>query len=127
MSADLDHDRSEDPLAPADGRRIAREKRTIEAMVHLYCRDHHGTTDGLCADCKVLLGYALQRLDNCPFEESKPACNRCEVHCYSKSMRERVKVMMRYSGPRMLLHHPILAVRHLLDERRPVPTLPKRR
>ncbi len=35
-------------------------------------------------------------------------------------MRERVRVVMRYAGPRMLFRHPILAVRHLLDERRPL-------
>jgi hypothetical protein len=33
-------------------------------------------------------------------------------------MRDRVKEVMRFSGPRMLLRHPILAIRHLLDGRR---------
>jgi len=28
---------------------------------------------------------------------------------------------MRYSGPKMLLKHPILAIRHLLSEKRPIP------
>ncbi|MDW2205093.1 nitrous oxide-stimulated promoter family protein, partial [Vibrio sp. 1636] len=32
--------------------------------------------------------------------------------------------VMRYSGPRMLLKHPILAVRHLLHEKREVPEKP---
>ncbi|MCU0373022.1 MAG: nitrous oxide-stimulated promoter family protein [Ignavibacteria bacterium] len=32
-------------------------------------------------------------------------------------MREKVKNVMRYSGPRMLLKHPYLAVRHLLNEK----------
>lgn len=94
-------------------------------MMQIYCHDHHGTSGALCHECEALQDYALRRLDNCPFEESKPACNRCEVHCYSKSMRERVRDVMRYSGPRMLLRHPVLAVRHLLDERKPVPKLRK--
>jgi hypothetical protein len=30
-------------------------------------------------------------------------------------MRERVREVMRYAGPRMLLHHPWLAICHLVD------------
>ncbi len=109
------------------GPRIAREQQTIGAMLRIYCRDHHAGRHGLCADCQALLVYAKQRLDNCPFHEQKPACNRCGVHCYSATQRERVKRVMRYAGPRMLLRHPLLSLRHLLDERRPVPRLAKLR
>ena len=35
--------------------------------------------------------------------------------------------VMRFSGPRMLAKHPYLAVKHLIDARRKVPPLPKRR
>jgi len=31
--------------------------------------------------------------------------------------------MMRWSGPRMLIAHPVLAILHLLDGRRPAPRL----
>jgi len=30
-------------------------------------------------------------------------------------MKEKVKKVMRYSGPRMLLHHPVLALHHAVD------------
>lgn len=33
-------------------------------------------------------------------------------------MREKIRAVMRFSGPRMLLVHPVLAVRHLLESRR---------
>ena len=33
-------------------------------------------------------------------------------------MRERVRVVMRTAGPRMIWRHPVLAVRHVLDGRR---------
>ncbi len=33
-------------------------------------------------------------------------------------MREKVKKVMKYSGPRMLLHHPILAIHHVIDGRK---------
>ena len=104
--------------------RIAREKQTIRAMARIYCEDHHGMTEALCSECNVLLDYAERRLDTCPFQEEKPACNHCRVHCYSRTMRERVKDVMRYAGPRMLLRHPILSLHHLLDKRRPPPSLP---
>lgn len=35
-----------------------------------------------------------------------------------------MRLVMRYSGPRMLLKHPILAIRHLLHEKREVPDKP---
>ena len=111
------------------GPRIAREQSTIKAMMYLYCQDHHGPGTCLCCDCEDLLAYALQRLEICPFQERKPACNLCEVHCYSAIQRERVKEMMRYAGPRMLLRHPVLALSHLFDKRRSTPKLiarPKR-
>jgi len=107
------------------GVRIPREKRTISAMLRIYCRDHHGD-DCLCGDCARLLDYARRRLDSCPFQEVKPACNHCEVHCYSALMRERVRDVMRYAGPRMLLRHPLLSLFHMRDKLRRVPRLPDR-
>lgn len=107
-----------------EGPRIAREKQTILVMSRIYCRGHHGMAVGLCGECAALLDYARRRLDTCPFQEEKPACNHCQVHCYSARMRERVKVVMRYAGPRMLLRHPVLSLYHLLDKRRAPPALP---
>jgi hypothetical protein len=109
------------------GPRIRREQDTIGAMLRIYCRAQHGSSDDLCGSCEALRRYAERRLDNCPFAEQKPACNRCEVHCYGRARREQVREVMRFAGPRMLLRHPVLALRHLLDERRPVPALGVRR
>jgi predicted amidophosphoribosyltransferase len=105
------------------GLRIQREKQTIEAMLQIYCSAHHGSRQELCDDCAQLLSYAQQRLDVCPFQEEKPACNHCTVHCYASEKRERVKAVMRYAGPRMLWHHPWLSLMHMLDKFRAVPEL----
>ncbi len=109
-------------MRPANnGRRILREKRTISAMLTLYCRDHHardGATDRLCDECERLLHYAHQRLDHCVFGELKQPCNQCTVHCYSKSLRPRILEIMRYAGPRMALRHPWLSALRLLDKLR---------
>ncbi len=104
--------------------RLAREYRTLAAMVWIYCHDLHGEDDGPCDECSELLGYAARRIDRCVFGEDKPTCANCTVHCYNAAMRERVRVVMRYAGPRMLLRHPLLAAAHLRDGRRPAPSLP---
>lgn len=94
--------------------RIAYEKRMIEKMIRLYCRRKEGNRM-LCADCRELLGYAFRRLDRCPFGEGKGPCKSCSVHCYRSDLRERMRIVMRFSGPRMLLFHPLDAIRHLLN------------
>lgn len=89
------------------------EYQTIEAMVRLYCKKSHGRKS-LCSDCAKLLAYAGQRIEKCPFGVDKPTCEKCTVHCYKPEMRQRVKDVMRFSGPRMLSRHPVLAIRHLI-------------
>jgi len=103
--------------------RRARELKTLEAMMRLYCRHHHGGGP-LCQACAGLFGYARRRLERCVFGDAKPTCANCLVHCYRVDMRERVRAMMRWAGPRMLLRHPVLGILHLLDGRRPSPLLP---
>jgi hypothetical protein len=105
--------------------RLARELKTLSAMIGIYCHDLHGEDDGLCEGCTALLAYATRRLDRCVFGDDKPTCAKCTVHCYSAELREHVRAVMRYAGPRMLSRHPILAVRHMIDGRRPAPALPK--
>ncbi len=87
-------------------------------MIALYCREHHGTGRELCADCSSLREYAVQRVQRCPLIEDKPTCANCPVHCYKPTMRERIRSVMRYAGPRMLRRHPILAILHVLERRR---------
>ncbi len=104
--------------------RLAREFKTITAMVKIYCNHRHNYPKGsLCTDCTEFLEYAEQRLSHCPFKEQKPTCGNCSIHCYKKTMQTKAKEIMRYSGPRMLWNHPILAFFHVLDSKRRVPDL----
>ncbi|MBT3374763.1 MAG: nitrous oxide-stimulated promoter family protein [Lentisphaerae bacterium] len=96
---------------------LQEEKATVKAMIELFCNHQHHA-DALCDDCSELLAYAEQRLGNCPFGDDKPTCRKCSVHCYSPEMRERIAGVMRFSGPRMALRHPIRGLRHLMRERR---------
>jgi hypothetical protein len=109
-------------------KRRAREFRIIEAMLRLYCQAHHHTEKAaLCADCAKLHVYAQRRLERCVFGEAKPTCANCTVHCYKANMREHIRVVMRWSGPRMLWRHPVLAIRHMIDGRIPAPVLQRSR
>jgi hypothetical protein len=47
--------------------------------------------------------------------ESKTFCSNCKVHCYKPEMREKIREVMRFSGPRMILHHPITSIRHVIE------------
>lgn len=87
---------------------------TLTAMVRIYCNAHHEAGPN-CMECKELVDYAHVRLDKCPFQEKKPTCSKCTVHCYRPEMRDKVRSVMRFSGLRMILHHPVMAVRHLMD------------
>ncbi len=106
---------------------MERENRTIRAMIRIYCRDHHSRSDmndgRLCAKCTELQQYAETRLAKCPFQEKKTTCANCPVHCYKPSMRDEIREVMKYSGPRMTCRHPVLALFHLLDGMRK-PSLP---
>ncbi len=101
--------------------KIAREKKTITAMIGLYCRHLHGADPVPCPECGNLLEYALARLEKCPYQEEKPVCASCPVHCYKPGMRERIRSVMRYSGPRLIFRHPVLAILHLMDARKKAP------
>ena len=92
-----------------------REKETVSFMIRLYCKKKHGTKKGLCPECAALDEYARMRSDKCPFMESKTFCSNCKVHCYKPEMREKIREVMRFSGPRMLFYHPVMAIRHVVE------------
>ncbi|MBW2561710.1 MAG: nitrous oxide-stimulated promoter family protein [Deltaproteobacteria bacterium] len=94
--------------------KLEQEIRTAEVMIEIFCHGHHGTKEGLCPECRELLAYVTGRLERCPLQENKPKCSKCPVHCYKPAMREKIRAVMKYAGPRMLYRHPILAGRHYL-------------
>ena len=120
--------------------RIDWEKRTVRHMIELWCRKNHGGKacremgsrggglvshggsgegshggPGLCGECRELLEYSLARLEHCKFGNAKTKCHKCPVHCYRPDMREKIRTVMRFSGPRMLLYHPLEALRYLFS------------
>lgn len=106
--------------------RIQRERKTVATMIRLYCRGQHDGGNELCPDCAELHDYAMERLQKCIFQEGKTTCAKCPVHCYRPAMREEIRAVMRYAGPRMTWRHPLMALWHLLDGRRQEPIWPEK-
>lgn len=107
---------------PAHAARIEakrrKEQQVVEEMIRLYCRKNHSGYDSrtgkMCPECQALSDYAKSRSEKCPFMDGKTFCSNCKVHCYRPDMREKIRAVMRFSGPRMLLYHPLLAIWHVI-------------
>ena len=92
-------------------------------MIALYCKKNHHFGKNcinlkkvvLCDECRKLSDYAKTRSDNCPFMANKTFCSNCHVHCYNPQMREKIRKVMRFSGPRMIFYHPIAAIHHVVS------------
>lgn len=95
-----------------------KEKKMVSQMIALYCKKQHGGKKNLCQQCAELDEYARMRSDKCPFMETKTFCSNCKVHCYKPAMREKIRQVMRYSGPRMIFSHPIAAVSHVIETKK---------
>lgn len=91
--------------------RISSEKHTLERMIGLYCRLNHANK--MCVDCQEVLDYGLYRLECCRYGNGKPACSKCHTHCYKPVMRERIRKIMRFSGPRMIIYYPVDFIKHI--------------
>ena len=95
--------------------KIRKGKKTIAIMIQIFCGAHNGSGNKLlCPACTELLDYAKVRLDKCPYGENKGACSKCKIHCYKTDMRKYITEVMRFSGPKMVTKHPLLAIDHLL-------------
>jgi hypothetical protein len=99
--------------------RELKDLKILALFTAVYCRTHH---DGpylplpadrpelrhlelrkypVCGDCAAFLGYAFERRLRCPLEE-KPACKHCPAPCYRPGHREKVREIMRFSGPYLI-------------------------
>lgn len=94
------------------GKRITKEKEIVELMIKLYCNKKHNSKE-LCEECTELLGYAHKRLSYCKFGEKKSSCSKCPIHCYKKDMKIKIKEVMKFSGPRLIIYRPFEFIRHI--------------
>ena len=81
-----------------------REMQTLELMLKLFCRKKHKRK-----------AYARYRRSLCPFGDKKTFCSNCKIHCYLPQMHEKMRAVMRFSGPRMLFYSPKAALAHVAE------------
>ena len=99
---------------------IKKDAEVLAEFVNIYCTDRHGgavkgpvraggsvgaylagSEVALCEDCRSLLLHAVSKRAICPYDP-KPACKKCETHCYGPGYRDRIREVMRYSGMRLI-------------------------
>jgi len=116
-------------------RNVAHDTRLLGDFAVIYCNGkHRGAaqaplgSDGarlgvyrnvpvVCETCAELLAYAEKRRAFCA-KHPKPFCTHCDTHCYKTAMREHMRDVMRYAGPRSMFHgYAIQGFRHLLASR----------
>lgn len=95
--------------------RIENEKAVVAKMIRLYYRRKLGLREPSTEEME-LLSYAERRLTHCKFGEQKPACKRCPIHCYRSDMRAKIREVMRWAGPRMIIYDPVATIKHLLNK-----------
>lgn len=95
--------------------RQERESVIVQAMIKMYCHENHKSGGALCKECSTLSAYAEKRLLSCMYGNIKPVCKHCPVHCYSPGMREQMRLVMSWAGPRMIFRNPLFAILHIID------------
>lgn len=118
-------------------RKVRKDTKTLADFVAIYCRANHAdrereaaSTDAarlgvygrrppvLCEECSAHLAYGEKRRAYCP-KDPKPFCAHCDVHCYRADEAEWQRQMMRFAGPRSMLHgHAIDGIKHALEARK---------
>jgi len=97
-------------------KRIEIERKTVQVMIQIFCSENHKEKN-LCRYCNELSVYAIKKLDQCIYGNSKPSCKVCPVHCFSKDKSEEIKQVMRYAGPKMIFRQPVLTFKHIIVEK----------
>lgn len=95
--------------------KIYKEVEVVDLMIDIYYKKQIKLDKNKKVEKEDLKNYCHFRLSKCPFKDNKPFCSNCKIHCYDKIHQDLIKKVMRYSGPRMLIYHPLLAFRHLIE------------
>lgn len=102
------------------------EKRTVSFMIQIYCRGNHKERNVLrqkgfmCEECMDLAEYAKMRSQKCPYiaNGTKTFCSNCKTHCYKPDYREKIRKVMKYSGPRLIFYFPGKLLEHFISSKK---------
>ena len=117
--------------------KVVSDTRLLGDFAVIYCKGNHadaakeplasaGSVLGVygakppmvCERCADLLAYAERRRALCP-KDPKPFCSHCDTHCYRPEQAEYMREVMRYAGPRSLLHgHAVDGIKHVIEGRK---------
>lgn len=106
-------------------KKVSEDKKIISTMISIYCNgnshkanEENKVKDDICPNCKRLQEYAYSKIDKCPKLKSgkKAICGTCKNNCYMQDdeLSNMMKAVMKYSGPRMILKHPLMTIKHAL-------------
>ncbi len=98
-----------------------KELKVLADFIHIFCRQKHRAIAKdavlieherlrqslgdkelvLCPDCRKLLYHGITKLVLCSYDP-KPICRKCPTHCYAPEYRERIRQVMRFTGPYLI-------------------------
>lgn len=101
--------------------RVQRDLRTLQAIGSIYCAAHHAGAlkddAGMCEECAAVIKYTHERASACPYNH-EGNCQDCKLKCNRGEQQQRIKAIMKYAAPRMLVKHPIMTMEYLAKKRK---------
>ena len=112
---------------PKISKRLDKKKekdvKVLANFISIFCRENHradakdillikdtrlrqclGNKDlVLCQACSKLFSHGTAKLLLCPYDP-KPMCKKCQTHCYAPGYREKIRDVMKFSGPYLIKH-----------------------
>jgi hypothetical protein len=101
---------------------VLNDCRVLADFIRIYCKSKHHVNEKarrrlpgiagrslpeinpeLCDGCAGLLMHAVSKRIICP-HKPKPACKRCERHCYTPEYRLMIRRVMKFSGMHLIKH-----------------------
>lgn len=96
---------------------LREEAQTLRAMVGLYCGENTARREGPANAVPPAKRFSPMRSSAwppVPTGPRSPVCAKCRIHCYRAGEKAFAREVMRHAGPRLLLAHPVLSLRHLV-------------
>lgn len=96
--------------------KIDNKKDILNHMIRIYCKKHHNTDETLCNDCSDLLEYSENVLNQCEIDDELDS-EKFKYYYDDIEKMEKLKEIMKYSGFRIMLYHPIISIRHIFSNK----------
>ena len=94
-------------------KKIEYEYELVCQMIDLFARKNDTYSTEEIGELKA---YVKERLISCKNRPNKPFCSYCKIHCYKPKMRDMIREIMRFSGPRFIFYRPYESIKHLLHK-----------